>query len=160
MARLKGLGSFLAVAAGVLLALRALHVGIPLFFPETDPGPFTPGELDEAARLAGFRPLVPSYRPVVLGEDPARLTVSRAPWATVEIAWRGERFLTLTERKGGDVPEHPPTVGSAAGPDTALRWEEGSVLHAIERREDLWILVETDLPSRDFERVVGSLRPW
>ncbi len=159
MARLTGLGSFAAVSVAALLGLRLLHVGVPLLFPETHPGPFTPADLDQAARMAGFRPLVPSYRPAVLG-DRTGVTVARIPRPTIEIEWGGEHRLRIIARKGGDEPVHPDTASALADVAGALWWEEDAVLHSIVRRDDVWVHVETDLPPRDLERIVRSLRPW
>jgi len=38
VAPLKGIGSFLVIAAGVLIALRGLHAGVPLVVPGARPG--------------------------------------------------------------------------------------------------------------------------
>lgn len=159
MARVTGLGSFLVVGVFVLVGLRLLHVGVPVIFPETHPGPFHPESLDEAAGLVDFVPLVPSYRPEVLGEGPVALTVVRAPEPRVEIAWRGERFLTLRERRG-QAPEPPPGASGLAGFEDSWQWVEGETHHAIVRRGDVWVRIETDLPERDLRRLADTLGPW
>ena len=118
MVRLTGLGRFALITLGVLLGLRALHLGVPLFFPETRPGPFTLASLDEVQRRVGFAPLVPAYRPAALGDRPSRLTVTLSPQPTFVIAWRGERHLSVTQRRGGARPV-PPASSLGSRPETA-----------------------------------------
>lgn len=160
MVRLKGLGSFLLIAGGALLLLRALHLGVPLFFPETRPGPFTLASLDEVRRRSGFAPLVPAYRPESLGERPASITVITSPVPTFVIVWRSEHYLRLTQRRGGPEPDYPPTSQPLPGTPASAWWEEGSRRHAIVRRGEFWVTVETDLPSRDLGRIADTLRPY
>jgi hypothetical protein len=160
VARVAGLGSFVGVSIGVLLGLRLFHVAVPFFFAETRPGPFAAADLDEAARLAGFAPLVPGYRPEVLGERLPSVVVARAPRPTIEIEWRGERYLTIIEQKGGSAPEHPATAPPLADFPGSAWWEDGPSRHLIVQRGDVWVHVETDLPSRDLERIADTLRPW
>ena len=50
MARVKGLLSFALIATGVLLALRLLHVGVPILFPQTRQGPIAVASFDEARK--------------------------------------------------------------------------------------------------------------
>ena len=79
MDRLKGLFTFVCVTAGVLLALRVIHVAVPAVFPETRQGPITITRLDDVRRLAGFAPLIPAYRPATLGLQPVTMTVVLSP---------------------------------------------------------------------------------
>jgi hypothetical protein len=160
MARLKGLGSFLVIAAALVIGLRALHVGVPLIFPDTRPGPFALSSLDDARRLTGFAPLVPGYHPVSLGTRAASLTVTRSPYPTLVAVWRGERRLSITEQLGGPMPDHPPAAQPLADVADSLRWSDGTGHRLLLRRGELWVTVETDLPSRDLKRLADTLRPY
>lgn len=160
MGRLRGLGSFALITAGVLLALRLLHLGVPLLVPETRPGPFAVASLDEVQRRVGFAPLVPAYRPEVLGERPSTMTVSLGPQPTFVIAWRGERFLSVTQRRGGAMPAHPAASQPLASVPDSTWWRDGSLHRLVLKRGDFWIEVETDLPARDLERIADTLNPY
>ncbi len=160
MGRLKGLASFLLVAAGVLLALRVLHLGVPLVVPGTRPGPFAAESLEEARRHLGFAPLVPAYRPVTLGAGPPSLTVTLGPYPTFLAVWRGEHHLTITQRRGGPMPAHPPTSQALTGVADSRWWREGAVHHLVLRRGEFWVVVETDLPWRDLRRLADTLGPY
>ena len=160
MGRLRGLGSFALIAAGLLLVLRLLHVGVPLFFPDTRPGPFTLASLDEVQRRVGFAPLVPAYRPEALGARPSSLTVTLSPQPTFVIVWRGEHYLSVTQRRGGAMPAHP--AGSQPLPDVAdaTWWRDGSQHRLALKRGEFWIEVATDLPSRSLMRIADTLTPY
>lgn len=160
MGRLRGLGSFALIAAGVLLVLRLLHVGVPLFFPDTRPGPFTLASLDEVQRRVGFAPLVPSYRPEALGARPSSLTVTLSPQPTFVIVWRGERYLSVTQRRGGAMPAHPAGGQPLADVADSTWWRDGSQHRLTLKRGEFWIEVETDLPSRDLKRIADTLTPY
>jgi hypothetical protein len=158
--RLTGLGSFALITTGVLLVLRLLHVGVPLFLPDTRPGPFKLTSLNDVRPRVGFAPLVPAYRPAALGDRPASLSVSLSPQPTFVIIWRGEHYLSVTQRLGGSMPAHP-----AAGqplPDVidSTWWRDGPLLHLVLKRGEFWIEVETDLPSRDLKRIADTLTPY
>lgn len=160
MGRLSGLPSFLVVIAAMAGLLRLLHVGAPALFPETRPGPLVVDSLDAVERRAGFRPLVPAYRPASLGERPPTLTVSPHPQPTVLMVWRGEHYLTVSQRRGGA----PPATAGASRPllevPDSRWWSEGAVNHAVLRRGALWVVIETDLPPRDLQRLARTLHPW
>jgi hypothetical protein len=158
--RLTGLGSFALIAAVMLLGLRVLHVGIPLFLPETRPGPFVLGSLDDVRRRAGFAPLVPAYRPAALGDRPSTLSVALRPQPTFVIAWRGEHYLSLTQRRGGPMPAHPSTAEPLPEVPDSLWWRDGQRLHMVLRRDEFWVDVETDLPARDLKRIADTLTPY
>ncbi len=160
MARLKGLRSFLFIAGVLAIGLRGLHLGIPLIFPDARPGPFALSSLDEARRLTGFAPLVPGYHPVSLGIRPESLTVTRSPYPSLVVVWRGERRLSITQQLGGTMPEHPPTAQPLADVADSLRWSDGTAHHVLLRRGELWITIDTDLPSRDLKRLADTLRPY
>jgi hypothetical protein len=157
MDRLKGLGSFLVIATIVFAGLRALHVGLPLFVPNARPGPFALASLDDAPGVAGFRPLVPAYHPASLGDRPVSVTVWLSPRATVAIVWKGEHTLSLTERQGGDMPEHAAISQPMTDVPDSLWWQDASRCHLVLKRGDLWIELETDLDARDLRRFVDTL---
>ena len=160
MGRLTGLGSFALIAAVILLGLRVLHVGVPLFFPDTRPGPFALGSLEDVRRRVGFAPLVPAYHPAALGDRPSSLTVALSPRPTFEIAWRGERYLSVTQRRGGDMPAHPSTAEPLPDVPGSVWWQDGPLLHLILKRDEFWVEVETDLPARDLKRIADTLTPY
>lgn len=144
----------------MLVVLRVLHVGTPLFFPGTRPGPVAVASLDDARRRAGFAPLVPAYRPASLGERPVSLTVTLQPEPRVAIVWQGEQHLSLVQRRGGGAPDHPPVSRPLAGVPDSLWWMEGSRHHLVLKRGELWVDMVTDLPSRDLKRLADTLRPY
>lgn len=160
MDRLRGLGSFVLIAAGVFLVLRVAHVGVPLFFPETRPGPFSLASLEEVRGRAGFAPLIPAYRPADLGPRPASLTVTLSPQPTLVIRWRGDRQLSVTQRRGGAMPPHPPASRPLPDVEDSTWWREGALHRLILRRGEFWIEVETDLPARDLKRIADTLHPY
>jgi len=160
MARLTGLGRFALITGGVLLALRLVHVGVPLFFPDTRPGPFTLASLDEVQRRVGFAPLLPAYRPAALGQRQSSLTVILSPQPTFVIVWRGERYLSLTQRQGGPMPAHPPISRPLVGVEDSTWWLDGALRHLVLRRGEFWIEVETDLPVGDLKRLADTLTPY
>jgi hypothetical protein len=145
MDRLTGLGSFLLVTGAVLLGLRLVHVGVPVLFPGTRPGPVALRTLDEVERRAGFVPLVPAYRPATLGDRPESVTVTLRPHPALAIVWRGERFLASpsgredrrpiiprravrspTSPTPGGGPTGPPTTCSSGAAISGSRWRRPS----------------------------------
>jgi hypothetical protein len=145
------------IAAVTLAALRLLHVGVPLFVPGTRPGPFTLTSLDDVERHVGFAPLVPAYRPAVLGERPASITTWLGPRPTFAIVWQGDYFLSVTQRRGGPEPAHPPIGQPLAEVADSTWWQEGPRSHLILRRGEFWIEVETDLPAGELKRIADTL---
>jgi hypothetical protein len=160
MARLKGTASFIVIVAVVLGALRLVHVAVPLIFADTRPGPFELSSLDEVQPRVGFAPLVPAYRPAALGKGPARLTGALSPHRSVLMVWRGERYLTISQQRGGAMPAHAPISRPLPNVPDSLWWSEGGVHHLILRRGELWVKVETDLPSGDLRRLADTLDPY
>jgi hypothetical protein len=157
MVRLKGLGSFVVIATIVLVALRALHVGVPLFVPGARPGPFTLASLDDVPRYAGFAPIVPAYHPASLGDRPASITVWLSPRPTVAIVWSGEHTLLLTEHQGGEMPNHAAISQPFTDVPDSLWWQDGARCHLVLKRGELWIEMETDLDERDLRRFADTL---
>ena len=148
------------IAAVALLGLRALHIGVPLFFPDTRPGPFAVGRLEDVRRRAGFAPLVPAYRPITLGEQPVSLTVTLQPEPSAVIAWRGEQYLSLTERRGGATPPRPAIAEPLPDVPDSAWWREGERFRMVLKRGELWIEIDTDLPFRDLKRIADTLTPY
>jgi hypothetical protein len=158
MDRLKGVFSFLAVAAGVLLALRGVHLAVPLFFPETRQGPIEVATLDEVRPRLGFAPIIPAYRPAVLGERPDRITIRFGPPATFEIRWEeGDRYLVVTQHQGGPKPAHPPIARPFDDVADSTWWEEGNRNRLILARDGFWMELDTNLPARELRRFVDTL---
>lgn len=165
MSRFRGIASLLVLLGVFFLVLRALHVGVPLFYPKVLRGPFSLESVAEVEEYAGFSPLVPFFRPESLGERPIHVTVTRGPRARVAIFWQGERFLYLEERHGGGAPPVPENAREwaltvAGAPEEARWWRQGRTVHAVAHREDRWVEVRTDLPAEDARRVVETLRPY
>jgi hypothetical protein len=160
VARLKGIGSFLVIAAGVLIALRGLHAGVPLVVPGARPGPFTFAALDEVSVRMGFAPLVPAYRPASLGERPVEIAGWFAPEPTVRIVWQGERRLAVTQHRGGDPPARPPVARELAGHPGSRWWEDGVGVRLVLERDGIWVSIETDLPVRDLRRLADTLTQY
>ena len=160
MGRLKGLGSFVLVAAAAVLLLRAAHLAAPLFFPEARPGPVAVASLDEARRRLGFAPLVPAYRPATLGERPASLTVTLGPQPSFEAVWRGQHFLSVTQRRVDARPPHPPTSQPLTGVPDSTWWAEEGRQHLVLRKGEFWLEVVTDLSPRDLRRIADTLGPY
>jgi hypothetical protein len=165
MSRLRGILSLLVIAAVLFLALRAIHVGIPLVYPRVLRGPFSLGGLAEVEEYTGFSPLVPFFRPQALGERPVHVTANRPPRAAVVVFWQGDRFLYLEEREGAAAPPVPENARtwSLEGPAAAGEhhwWRQGRTIYAVTRRGDLWIELRTDLSDDDARRVLETLRPY
>lgn len=157
MGRLKGLGSFVLIAAVVLGGLRAVHVGVPLFVPNARPGPFTPASLEEVSRYAGFAPIVPAYRPASLGERPASLTVWLSPQPTFAITWSGDHSLSLVQRLGGSMPDHAPISRPLDGYPESAWWQDGPRCHLVLKHDQFWIEISTDLDARELRRFADTL---
>jgi hypothetical protein len=158
MARVTGLSSFLVITAGVFLALRGLHVAVPLLVPGTRQGAITVTRLDEVQRQVGFAPLVPAYRPVVLGDQPPRMTIRLNPTPLFEIMWRGpEHDLSVVQRRGGPSPEIAPLARPLDGVANASWWMAGSRSHLVLQRDGFWIEMDTSLPPRELRRFVDTL---
>ena len=164
MARLKGIASLLVIAGVFFLALRALHLLIPAFYPRVLSGPFSVGEIGAAEQYTGFEPLMPFYRPQALGREPVHITAERRPRPRVTVFWHGESFLYLEQRAILGASDRPPRTPGNARPFPALeegmRWSEGQTLHAVGRRGELWITIRTDLPEEDLRRIAETLRPY
>ncbi len=160
MARLKGLGSFLFITAIMLIVLRGLHAGVPLFVADARPGPFTFADLGDVEPRLGFAPLVPAYRPARLGDRPARIDGWFAPEPTVIIEWRGDGRLAITQQRGGRPPDGPPTAQPLSGVAGSRWWQDGPTAHLILERDGIWLAIETDLPVSELRRLADTMTPY
>jgi hypothetical protein len=160
VARLNGFGSFVLIAAAVLGALRLAHLAIPLAWPETRQGPVVVASLDEARRRAGFAPLVPAYRPEVLGDRASRITVTLSPYRSIGVEWRTTaHFLSVTQQQGGPGPARPPLARPLSGVANSAWWLEGDRAHLVLSRDGFWIHIETSLPEGELRRFADTLAP-
>lgn len=158
MDRLKGLSSFTAVAAIVLLGLRLAHLAVPIAFPGTQPGPIAVGDFEEARQRAGYSPIVPGYHPAALGADPTSITILFRPSPTLIMVWRqGDNYLSITERRGGQRPAAPPAAEPLAGVPESIWWASGSERHLVVARVGYWIELTTNLPVSDLKRFADTL---
>ena len=158
MDRVKGLGSFALITAAVLVGLRLVHVSVPLVFPQTRLGPIPIASLDEVRPRVGFAPLIPAYRPSALGDRPASMSVVLSPRPTFAIVWReGDQYLSVTQRRGGPMPEHPPLSQPLKDVADSTWWMERSRCHLILARGEFWIEVETSLPEGELKRFADTL---
>lgn len=161
MARLKTLTGFLLVTAGVFLGLRALHLTVPVFFPATRQGPIVIEQLADVERQVGFVPILPAYRPAVLGDHPGDMTIQLSPVPTFSTTWRGAAHdLTLTQRRGGPDPDLPPLARPLEGVPDAMWWIAGGRSHLRLRRNGFWIELDTSLPARELRRFADTLEVY
>jgi len=161
MARLKTLASFLVITAAVFVVLRGLHLAVPVVFPETRQGPIVVARLEDVRRQIGFAPILPAYRPAILGDRPGDMTIELSPVPTFRTVWRGEEHdLTLTQRRGGPDPEIPPLVRPLEGVPNAVWWSAQGRSHLVIRRDDFWIELDTSLPSRELRRFADTLTTY
>lgn len=151
---------FAGILAGLFVALRLLHLALPLLYPPVLAGPFSLDDLGEVERYTGFEPLVPFYRPEVLGSGPVTITARRRPLPQVLIFWQGRRFLYLAERRGGPQPRTSPDARPLPAHPEALWWREGRTHRVVWPLDGLWIEIRTDLPEQDLHRLVETLRPY
>lgn len=161
MARLKALASLLVITAAVLLVLRGLHLAVPIVFPETRQGPIAVARLEDVRRQVGFAPILPAYRPAILGDHPGDMTIQLSPVPTFRTVWRGEDHdLTLTQRRGGPDPVMPPLARPLDDVPDAMWWIAGGRSHLVLRRDEFWIELDTSLPSRELRRFADTLRAY
>lgn len=160
--RLRAVVSFVILAAIFFALLRVVHLAVPVFYPQVLSGPFSVESFDEVEELAGFSPLVPFFRPEVLGAGPVHITVTRRPQPKVVVFWQAEHFLYLSEQRGGRPGRPPASVQPKPLPrhPDARWWQEGDTHHVRLERDGLWIELRTDLPLPDVDRVVETLRPY
>lgn len=161
MARLKGLSTFLVITAGVFLALRGLHVAAPLIFPGTRQGAIIVTRLEDVQRQVGFAPLLPAYRPAVLGDQAPRMTIRLSPTPAFRILWRGpEHDLSVSQRRGGPSPVIAPLARPLEGVPNSTWWVAGSRSHLVLQRDGFWIEMETSLPPRELRRFADTLTAY
>jgi len=155
-----GLRSLVVIVAVVFGALRLVHVALPLVFPDTRQGPLAIATLDEVRGQAGFAPLLPAYRPAALGERPS-VTLTYTPWPTVAVVWRqGDQFLSVTQRRGGPRPAHPPLARQFEDIAGSLWWTDEAGSHLILAHDNFWMQIETSLSARDLRRFADTLAEY
>lgn len=161
MARVRGLFSLVLITACVMGVLRVVHVSIPMVFPQTRQGPIDVVTPDQLHRLAGFAPLLPAYRPALLGEQSSSMTFTYHPQPTIVTVWRaGGHFLSVTQQKGGPMPDHPPLAQPLDAVPGSTWWTDGERSQVILERGEFWILIRTSLPARELTRFVDTLTPY
>lgn len=161
MAGLKGLTSFLVITTAVFVVLRGLHLAVPIVFPEARQGPIAVARLEDVRRQVGFAPILPAYRPSVLGDHPGDMTIRLSPVPTFRIVWRGESHdLTLTQRRSGPDPMMPPLARPLEGVSNAMWWIEGGRSYLVLKRDECWIELDTSLPSRELRRFADTLTAY
>jgi len=158
MGGLKGSFSFVVIVAVVMAGLRVLHLGTPLVFPATRPGPIAIADLDEARRRAGFSPIIPGYHPASLGAEPSSISLLLSPAPTLIIVWRQNgTYLSLTEHRGGKAPTTPPLAVPLEDVPDSMWWATGSEHHLVVLRLGFWIDMVTNLPKQDLKRFADTL---
>ncbi len=158
MARLKGIGSLLAIVIGVLLALRLVHVMLPIVYPLSDPGPFVLDRIEQVGRYAGFEPYVPFYRPELLGTAPPQIVVTRVQEAEVTLSWSGRHSLVIKQRPAVAKPRAVAAAERVEGIDDAFWWANGATTEAMVWRSGIAISLRSDLPREQLRRVILSLK--
>lgn len=161
MNRFKGFLSFVLIAAIFGFALRLLHVLVPLAYPSVLQGPFSLDDAAEVEQYCGFSPLVPFYRPEVLGESPINITAYRRP-PRVVFFWQGEKFLWVEQTLDGEMVATPldavPLEGLAKA--EAVSWRRGATVHLAARIDRFIVELRTDLSAEDARRIIDSMRPF
>jgi hypothetical protein len=154
----KGIASLLVITAAVFVVLRGLHLAVPIVFPETRQGPIVVERLEDVRRQVGFAPILPAYRPAILGDHPGDMTIQLSPVPTFRTVWRGDAHdLTLTQRRGGPDPAIPPLARPLEGVPTAMWWIAGGRSYLVLRRDEFWIELDTSLPERELRRFADTL---
>lgn len=159
MGRLKGFLSLVVIAGVFFLAIRVVHLVVPLFYPPVLAGPFSVEELADVEEYTGFSPLAPFYRPEELGQSPVNITAERRPRPRVTVFWHGKRFLYLDQRLDGDRPPVPADTRSFPVLEEGVRWLEGETRYAVGKRGEFWVTIRTDLDDEDLRRIAETLRP-
>ena len=158
MARLKGLGSLALITAAVLLVLRFVHLAVPVIFPSARLGAIEVTSLEDVRRLAGFAPMVPAYRPAILGDRPERITVTLSPRPTFVIVWRaGDQFLSVTQRQGGARPSLSPVSEPLRDVPDSAWWMDRGHAHLVLERGGFWIEIDTSLSTGELRRFADTL---
>lgn len=158
MARLKGAVSLIAITAGVLLALRLLHLALPIVYPLSNPGPFVLDRVEQVAPYAGFEPYVPFYRPELLGEAPPRIVVTRVEFAQVTMSWSGQHSLEIVQQLAATRPRVPAAAQPMEGVDEVQWWADGPDTSAMVWRDGVAVALHSDLPREQLRRVILSLK--
>lgn len=159
MTKLKGLPSLIVIVTVVWLAMRAIHVLLPIIQPEVLTGPFVLESLSEAQAITGFSPPIPLYHPEALGIEPVTILAERRPEAQVTIVWRDQNFLELVERPAGSPPFSVPEDAELIEDRQVHLWSRGDIVHAAGNVKGVQLSLRTDLTREDAMRVVSTLLP-
>lgn len=151
---------FAGIVGVLVVTLRLLHLVVPVFYPPVLAGPFSLEGFAEVERYTGFEPLLPFYRPEVLGTGPVNVTVRRQPRPQMVAFWLGERMLYLAETRGGPRPYVYPEARPLPDHPEALWWREGRTQRVVLEQDGLWVEIRTDLPQEDLHRLIETLRPY
>jgi hypothetical protein len=161
MARVRDVTSFLVITAVVFGVLRGLHLAVPIVFPETRQGPVVTARLEDVKRQVGFAPILPAYRPAILGDHPGEMTIRFSPVPAFRIVWHGAQHdMTLTQRRGGPEPDAPPLAWPLDDVPDAIWWTAGGRSYLVIRRDGFWIELDTSLPPRELRRFADTLRAY
>jgi hypothetical protein len=150
MAGLKRIVSFLVITTAVFVVLRGVHIAVPIVFPETRQGLIVVTRLEDVRRQVGFAPILPAYRPAILGDHPGEMTIELSPVPTFRTVWRG----------GGPDPVMPPLARPLDGVPNAMWWIAGGRSYLVIRRDQFWIELDTSLPSRELRRFADTLTAY
>lgn len=153
----KNLFSFVVILGVIWGVLRVVNLVIPMAYPGVLQGPFSLDDPSDVEEYAGFSPLVPYYRPELLGQRPILVTARRRP-PQVVIFWQGEHFLYLEEELDGDLPPIPEDAEPLLGDTNAVWWRDGSTVHAAATIERFAVELRTDLPPQEARRILDTLR--
>ena len=58
------------------------------------------------------------------------------------------------------MPAHPATAEPLLDVPDSTWWRDGPRLHLVLKRDEFWVEVDTDLPSRDLKRIADTLTPY
>ncbi|MDX1630581.1 MAG: hypothetical protein R3234_01870 [Thermoanaerobaculia bacterium] len=159
MDRLKAYGAFLVILLALLAILRLVHVAAGITPSTTTPGPLFVNEIGDVEDLVGFVPWVPSYHPVLLGDEPSTILVERSPVPRVTVTWRGDRFASLEESLGKASREAPSDAEPVPGHPSTVYWSRRNRHFVVAPRADLTILIRSDLGQEDVIRMLSTLHP-
>lgn len=161
MAGLKSLVSLLVITAAVFAGLRGVHLAAPIVFPETRQGPVVVVRVEDVQRQLGFAPMLPAYRPEILGDHPGDMTITFSPVPTFRTVWRGaEHDLRLTQRRGGPAPVTSPLARPLVGVPHGMWWIADGRSYLVLKRDQCWIELDTSLPARELRRFADTLRAY
>ena len=97
---------------------------------------------------------------MALGPGRVSVEVWLSPWRTFRIVWQqGDQYLSVTQRRGGPKPAHPPLGKPLTDVEDSTWWMDGSRCHLILERGEFWIEIETSLSVGELRRFADTLTP-